>query len=242
MLFHDLQQLGFSKNIAAVYIALLELREAKGGDIIHKTGLHRHLVYTALSSLEEKKLVMKTERRGVALFKLLNPERILHELQHKAGLAEQIVEEVRKKYRPNAQEVVVYEGTDDLRQKEVETFEKLKSQEICYLGVSPAWLEVMGLDTANRLARLQRQHNLSIRAIASKPTPEMASFLVNKALTRIKYLNNLTPPNSETHIFSDRVVIKVFVAPYVMIEIINAAVAASYRQYFEGLWKISNSI
>ena len=55
MLLKELQKLGFTKNLATVYTTLFDLGEAKAGNIVRSTGLHRNLVYLALEELEEKK-------------------------------------------------------------------------------------------------------------------------------------------------------------------------------------------
>ena len=86
-LLKDLQILGFTKNLAKVYLVLFELGEGKAGEIVKKTGMHRHIVYTALTELEQKKLVSRTTENGVMRFHPLNPDFLLSEVQRKEDLA-----------------------------------------------------------------------------------------------------------------------------------------------------------
>ena len=47
-IYQELQQIGLTPNQALVYLALFRMGEAKAGQLIRKTGLHRNLVYGAL--------------------------------------------------------------------------------------------------------------------------------------------------------------------------------------------------
>lgn len=87
----DLQKIGFSKNQAKVYLALFNIGKGKASEVIKETGLHRHLVYTALESLVSKKLIAQTEVRGVKHFAMLDPERLLQTIQIQETLAQQYV-------------------------------------------------------------------------------------------------------------------------------------------------------
>ncbi len=238
MLIHDLQNLGFTKNQASVYLALIGLQQATAGELIKKTSLHRQLVYSALENLEERKLISKTEHRGRLLFRGLSPDRIVEDLQNKTNLANNIVEELRLNFKPPNQEIIVYEGVEDLRRKELEVYETLpENSSFCYLGNATAWYIVMGDKLTTHLANLQKKKSLYIRALATRQHPEHDVFLNNGNLTKIRYLPNMaSAPVSETQILSDRVLLKTFIAPYSMVEIINTELAKNYLDYFNSLW------
>lgn len=233
----DLQQLGLSKNVALVYFALVELDGAKAGEIIKRTGLHRHLVYLALESLMKKKLIAKIDQNGVAYYKLLDVSHLLSEVKSKEVLAKQLIEQFRAKHKPPEQEIVVYEGIEEVRAKELESYERMRKTEVMrYLGNSPHWFEVMGESLTEHLAKLQQKIGFQIQCITSQKMPEHDFFLPSK-LTHIKILPHISSDISEIQIFHDQIMIKQFVEPYSVIQIINPLIAKSYNNYFEELWK-----
>ena len=73
----QLEALGFYKNEAKVYLALLELGFCTTGPLIKKTGLHRNIVYESLDKLISHGLVSSTMQRGKKHFRTLSPARIL---------------------------------------------------------------------------------------------------------------------------------------------------------------------
>lgn len=53
-----LENIGFSKSEAVVYLALLKVGQTKSGKIIKITGLQSSVVHNALNTLEEKDLLI----------------------------------------------------------------------------------------------------------------------------------------------------------------------------------------
>lgn len=131
----------------------------------------------------------------------------------------------------------MYEGIDEVRRKEQESYERSSmGSTFYYLGVSPKWHEVIDDSLAKKLASIQKERRLTIHAIASEKTPEVDTFLANEKLTSIRYLPHIASEVSETQILPDRIMIKTFVEPYSVVEIINKKMAESYKKYFELLW------
>ena len=133
MLHKDLQKIGFTKNLATIYILLAELGEAKAGEIVKKTGLHRNIVYLALQTLEAKQLIMKTERRGIALFKMLDPKRIMNEVKEKERFAGEIVEELKTLYKPRAQQIIIHEGMEEIERAAMNLYRQGNEGDAMYL-------------------------------------------------------------------------------------------------------------
>ena len=143
MLLKELQKLGFTKNLATVYTTLFDLGEAKAGNIVRSTGLHRNLVYLALEELEEKKLVSKSQTSGVARFKVLDPVRLLGEVEEKKKLAEDIIDELKSKHKIQSQEIVIYEGISEIRKKYKELYSTITENDFWYiLGLSSKFFEI----------------------------------------------------------------------------------------------------
>jgi len=239
MLQKDLQKMGFPKNLAAVYLALFELGEAKAGEIIRKTALHRNIVYGCLDRLEEKTLITKTELRGVAVYRTLHPDRILGELKEREQLAKNIVEELSTLRKPVTQEIIIHEGREEVQKQELESYKNMKPGEtIRYLGISPHFSKVMGEKVVDELIKIQNEKKFFFQGISGYTEGFEESFVERtKGLTQFKVIPDITSRDTEMQIFDDRVVMKTFVEPYTVIEIINSAIAKSYRAYFDVLWK-----
>lgn len=239
MLLKDLQKMGFSKNLASVYLGLFELGEAKAGEIIKKTGFHRNIVYGCLEKLEEKTLITKTELRGVSLYKALHPDRILNELKDRELLAKNIVDELSTIRKPVTQEIIIHEGREEVQKQELESYKNMKPGEtIRYLGLSPYFSEIMGDAVVDELIEIQKAKKFFMLGISGyTETFEESYILRTEGLTTFKVIPEITSRETEIQIFEDRVVVKTFVEPYTVIEILNPAIAKSYRDYFDVLWK-----
>lgn len=167
MLQKDLQTLGFTKNLSTIYLVLFELGEAKAGEIVRKTGMHRNIVYRALEELEEKKLVSKSQVRGVARYTALDPTRIMGEVESKQRLAEQIIDELKTKHNVVSQEIVLYEGKEEVRRKYVEVVSlAIKSEFWYYLGLSAKFFEINGEKIVDQLIQMQVDNNLHMKGVS----------------------------------------------------------------------------
>lgn len=241
----DLEQLGLSKNTARVYLALCDLGQVKAAAIITATGLHRNLVYLALKNLIKKKLIITTSVRGVAQFKILNPERLLQEIKLKEVVALQVIEELKVQHKQQAQEIIVYEGIEEIRRKELESYQQMQTGEtMYYLGTSSHWYEIMGIPLIRKMVTIQQKNRFTIRIIQSFKTPESDFFyagLDDSKLFQIKLIPNISSEVSEMQILPDRIMLKTFEPPYAVVEIINPLIAKSYREYFEYLWQHADS-
>ena len=239
MLLKELQKLGFTKNLATVYTTLFDLGEAKAGNIVRSTGLHRNLVYLALEELEEKKLVSKSQTRGVARFKVLDPVRLLGEVEEKKKLAEDIIEELKSKHKIQSQEIVIYEGQTEMQKKMTNVYESMKIGENMGIlgGTSSLWFGTMEEKNINKLLQIQKNNNFFINVVGGK-MDENEQRLKKElgGLINYKIIPNISSKTNETIVLKDRVILLIFVEPYTTVEIINPAVVESYKKYFDILW------
>ena len=95
MLTDALKQLDFSQNQVKVYLALFDLGESRAGALIKETDLHRHIVYTVLDELIERKLVTKVIKNKVQYYQAIDPTPLLLELQQKQEVATQVIKELQ---------------------------------------------------------------------------------------------------------------------------------------------------
>jgi sugar-specific transcriptional regulator TrmB len=235
----DLQTLGFTKNVSKVYLALVELGETKAGAIVKKTGMHRHLVYTALDELEEKKLVSRIQKGGVARFVPLSPEALLISVQQTQELATSIITNIQKlQTHTNTQKVIIYESLQDMAAAEMKLYDLMQPEETQYiLGLSSKWFDLLGKERVQQLAHVQNEKKFYIKGIGSYLTEHEQLYVAEtNELTHFKMIPGVGSNDTEVNILQDRILIKVFVEPYTCVEIINSKLAQDYRKYFETLW------
>lgn len=73
---HILEKIGLNKHESAIYLALLELGPSHIAKISDKTSIHRPLIYKALPSLLDKKLVTHTRHAKRTIYMAEPPNRL----------------------------------------------------------------------------------------------------------------------------------------------------------------------
>ncbi|MES2225560.1 MAG: helix-turn-helix domain-containing protein [Patescibacteria group bacterium] len=240
-IFDNLQKLGLTENQTVLYLALAKAGSAKAGELIKQTGMHRNIVYTALEELVEKKLITSARERGILMFKLLSPTRLLADVEEKERIAKHAIEELSHLTKKNRQEVIVYEGIDEFRRHVVRSYELAEPGALHrYLGTSPHWHAVVGLATEKEVTRIQREKRLRLRGIAKTSFPQIRSLLAEgNGLTELRFNPLIGSDTNNVEILQDRICIQTFTEPYTVVEIINAELAKNYQNYFDFLWKAS---
>ncbi len=71
-----LEKIGLTKNESAIYLALVELGPSNISKISQKTAIHRPLIYKALPSLLEKKLITQNHRQNRMIYMAEPPNRL----------------------------------------------------------------------------------------------------------------------------------------------------------------------
>lgn len=235
----DLVKLGFTKNLAKVYLSLVELGETKAGAIVKNTGMHRHLVYTALEELDDKKLVSRIQKGGVARFTPLSPDHLLSEVRRKEELAESIIEKIKLAQSDNVnQQVIVYDGKEELARAVGHIYDLMKPGETQYiLGFSPIWFEVNNPERVKKLAEIQKKKKFNIQALGGYMNTEDIEYgKATGGLTDFRLMQGVVSKDTEINILPDRIFIQMYVEPFSCVEIINETLAQDYKEYFLQLW------
>lgn len=237
MLSKDLQKFGLGRNEALVYLALFELGDAKAGEIISKTGLHRNIVYMELEKLKDKHLIMRSNTSGVAVFKTLDPSRLLDELRERQTFAKSIIEELRHIQRPVQQEIIVYEGLKGFRDYNFTTLEKIPEGGALYVmgSIGDKWYELMGEDYF-RYERLRLKKGIIWKMISYSISQKDAAMVKNQKFCEMKVLPQIYKNPANMNIFENTIALQTFVEPYSVIEIKNSALAEVYKYEFNLLW------
>ena len=103
----QLREFGFSEKEVAVYMALLGLGNAVASDVAKKAKVNRSTTYVVLESLVERSLVVAVERKGVRIYRLAAPEKLVDYLsntakrfEHLTSSAKKLLPELKAMYKP----------------------------------------------------------------------------------------------------------------------------------------------
>jgi len=232
-----LQSIGFTKNEAKIYLALLELGTTTATIIAKKTKIHRANVYDALQNLIQKGLVGYETKNKTKLFHATDPENLKLLLQLQEKRLEKIIPELKlaaELSKAKAGESFVYEGIKPFINL-LHNFLKYKEPILVY-GIPK---------TAPDMLKTYIPHFHKKRIALKIPMYHIYNY---DAIDRIRYLNSL--PYTEagyieekikssvsTNICGPEVVLSVWRRPPLVVQIISPQVAESYKEYFHFLWQ-----
>lgn len=112
-----LEELGFTKEEAKVYLALLELGSAYVSTIAKKANIHRVSCYHTLDKLVRRGVVSTFERNNVKTFSIENPQIIVNQIEEQFDRAKGLLPELLSitnslAYKPKIQ---YYEGLKGIK-------------------------------------------------------------------------------------------------------------------------------
>ncbi len=229
-----LEKAGLSPNEAKCYLALLKAGSASANAISRRSGVHRVSVYDALRGLREKGLISQITKANKMLFEAGSPDKItelIDEKETELDEAKKIVPELMLDFQmaKDKQEVHSFKalaGVKTILQ------EMLKSKtEILDFGAEYRIKEFLPYDYPKwDKERIRKRIKMRIVAnIKIKPT--------KISLTQIRYVPAEFNSAVSTYIFDDKVAMIMWVENPLGILVEHKAVAESYKNYFEYLWK-----
>ncbi len=136
-----MREIGFSKNEARVYEALLQIGEASVQEISNRSRVHRRNVYDSMQKLLEKGLVLEVFIKGDKHFKAVNPRRLLELLEEKEERINSVLPEMQAKYESigDKEEAYLYRGIEGFKNYLQDI---LKTKETVYfIGAKGFWLD-----------------------------------------------------------------------------------------------------
>jgi sugar-specific transcriptional regulator TrmB len=134
-----LQNIGLSKQEAAVYLSALKLGLAKVSEIAQKANIKREAAYYVLKSLQEKGFVSETIKSGVKYYGAIQPKRILEilgeEKQRKVESVKEVLPELEslQKISLERPKIEVYEGIEGFKTAISKLIEKENQEIYCYV-------------------------------------------------------------------------------------------------------------
>ncbi len=235
-----MEKLGFYKNEAKVYLALLEIGFCTTGPLIKKTGLHRNIVYESLDKLIAHGLVSSSVQRGKKHFRPLSPEMILKQERTRFESAQELIGELVKLQKKEKQEVIVYEGKEGFQNAHFDAIGQMKNSSAVYVMIAGGekWFEAMGSEL-KKFDRLRIAKKIKDKIIALESQRKSITLQGKRPLFEARFLPEYFDNPSGTSIYDDITLIMVYGEPPLAIMIKNTQVAKGFKQYFDILWKVA---
>lgn len=246
----ELLKLGFTKDEALVYLALLELGQSPAGPIVKKSGLHRQQVYDTLEKLKRKHFVAEAIKSNRKHWTASRPEEIIRQLKEKLVHSEQLLPDLLSLYKLSAhkQEVKVFEGFEGFKAvQQHNIMNQPKNTIVPVIGANTReWAAVMKKahylhtyekkriekNISHHLIFFEKERQVTLDAIKryfeSKPQKHKRVY---------RYLPDEFQSPVGMQIWHDNITLIIYTEPVTCIQISNPLVVANFRKYFEFLWK-----
>ena len=233
-----LLRVGFSKNEARVYVALLELGSSTVGQIAQKSRVYRTNVYDSLTSLSNKGLVNHIYKGKNRYFEAENPTKIETLLDEKKKTFQQILPKLltMQNMAKSKERAHIYEGMQGIR---LILEDELRDKKSIYAFGLPK-------DTADKMKNFigsyhKRRIKLKIiqNHIYDENAKERIKYLNSLGYTKAKYMPKEENSPATTTIYGNKVAFFIWTDSPFSVLIESERMAEAYIRYFKILWKLA---
>jgi sugar-specific transcriptional regulator TrmB len=239
-----LKEIGLTQNEIKVYLALLDLGEAKTGEILKNSGLNSGRIYEILDSLQKKGLVSFVLKSGVKLFSPADPKRVKDYLKEKKDAIEkqekdfdQILPELLGKISmtKSPSKIEVFTGFKGMKTAWRREFDHSDKETLYVIGINSS--ANYSKDVWNYFANIHRKkrenHGFKVRKLLSKEARFEREAHEKKAKVRYLPYGSLVPMS----IIGNLTLIGIMTEQSITIAIESEEVARNFREQFKVLWK-----
>ncbi len=227
-----LEHIGLSKNEAKIYLILLKLGSQKAGRISKEARINRTTTYDALKRLLERGLVGYVVKANRKWFEAVNPKRLMDTIKEREEAAESILPTLQKIFKTPEEKhnVTLYHGYKGIKS----VFQDIvrDSKENLVMDSEGQFSERMPYYLPLFVKQVEK------KKIHIKHLMRAGGKIINPTkTTEVRYIPKKTKSEAVINIYSDKVAVIVWTDPPEAVVIKNRAVADSFRDYFEMLWK-----
>jgi len=228
--------LGFSKNEAKAYLALLELGSATAGQVAEKSKVHRTNIYDALERMLERGVVSYTMVANVKYFQATPPQNLFRLLEEKREQLKNVLPELLLKIQLSEKksEAHIFEGVRAF--VDIITNFLSYNDPILVYGI-PKEAPIMMKTSLPHFHKKRMDQKIPIKHIYNHDAKDRVKLINKMPYTEARSLPQRFDSKVQTVVCGDEVVITVWAPPVISIKIINSKMADAYKKYFEILWK-----
>ena len=249
MYLEDLEKFGMTKTEAKVYLELINLKQAKIGELIKRTGLHRGTVYNSLNRLIDKNFIVFIKKDKETFYKLSDSHIFLdlvniekEDIKIKEDTAKELINEINKLNNSSLKKQGMYIGLG--KKAYMEHFWNMfrackeKNIEYCWIGDGLGnTSKELGEYNYRKILKIKKDMKIKFRSIMNI---KARSIKHKDYKPGDRYLPENYSFPSYTWMYDNKVVIVIWRAkPMIVITIEDEATAQSYKSYFEAMYKIA---
>ena len=243
-LIDQLTALQLSKSEATTYLALLNTGPTTAGEIIRRTGLHRAVVYASFDKLIDRNLVMKFEKRKIAHFQALSPERLTEYAKSLLASAEAIVPSLSNLVAQNPTEITVHEGLEAYRNFWLDVQERMPAGSTQYVAgsIGDRWFQLME-PVAARYTKRRMQRRIKWKMIVyQKDEIDMSLLKKYPKMHEYRLINRPSMVRrGNFNICGNQSVVLHDATIPILVEVRNEALVAVFKDLFDLLWDFGES-
>ncbi|MFH1802300.1 MAG: helix-turn-helix domain-containing protein [archaeon] len=238
-----LEDIGMTNSQVKVYLTLLELEEAKSGEIISKSKLQSSVVYNALNQLTQKGLVSFISKGQIKHFFATDPKSLISYVEDKKNKVKELVPKlIKKREFQIKQEAQVFSGWKGIYFAFNKILEILtKGSEYIAWG---AGFEEQYTEEAKKFfhdfqkKRADKKYLVKIIVNEnSRKQVEGYDWYPKFGKPEYRYVPGFSPKG--TVIFGDNVLIVAFEETPIAVLITSKTIAESHRKAFHAMWKLA---
>ncbi len=243
-----LEEIGLTNSEVRVYIALIELGNSSVGPITKKAKVASSKTAELLQKLLDKGLATTYQESKTTYYKAVSPHRILDylkdkkkELDDKEEQVKEILPTLDSMYKEHVEDTSVelfrgYKGVENVFREMIKTLSKGDK----FLVVGGGDVPSTNTRTKWFFERIHRQRSkkgIILKIIFSEARRKSLKDMALFPHTKAKYLSFGTP--STINIYKDVTILLSMSPTPAAIRIKNNAITASYRVYFNQMWKLA---
>jgi len=246
-----LEEIGLTKTEIKIYISLLKIGESTTTNIVREAGIHASKVYEFLDRLVQKGLVSYVIKANKKHFTATNPDNLKEFLKEKQRAIEEqknqldnLIPELNilGDQKDDKIEFQVYEGLRGIKSFYEKMLSNLKGGDTSYLLGAPKIgneiLEGYLIDWHKR----RQKKGVKLKGIYDADNKEYGEVRAKMKHTMIRYLPKYISSPMWIEISNDYVGIgHIKGNNSVLFSIKDAKIAKGYLDYFDIIWKASNS-
>jgi sugar-specific transcriptional regulator TrmB len=249
---HDLKRIGLTEGEIKVYQALLDLGECTKTALAKNSGIAPSNIYDVTNRLQEKGIISKVEKDGVAHFSPANPRHILdfldrkeNEIKNEKEFVNSLLPSLLLKFQEAKEKVnvEVFQGWNGMRTIFEDLIQECEKGENNYVfGASKGESD----EQADRFFlnySLKREKKGIITNIVFnedlRSRKERIHFFVKSKLCNVRFIQQSTP--AEILLYKNKSCILILTKEPLVIRITSQEVAKSFLQYFNVMWSIAKT-
>ncbi|MFA6422577.1 MAG: helix-turn-helix domain-containing protein [Candidatus Buchananbacteria bacterium] len=238
MLEKIINSFNFEEKEAKVYLASLELGNAKVSEIAKKCGLNRITVYEILKRLRSRGYAFSLTKNNIITFRVVDPDKLMKKMEEKLALSKDFLPALlmlknNGRQRPK---IEYFDGVEGLRSLYEATLNS-KEKNIYRIASPKNAIGVIGKDFFKNYVKKRSTNSIRVKVLLPKTLDNKVYLSDAKIVSReVKFIDTaIYPITNEIFLFDNKVALLSFSSKIgVLIE--DEEIAKSMKSIWKFMW------